>query len=180
MKYSCGKEINYKIDKLSSSNVDLVSTFSCGNESIDKYLHVDAFNDSKSVTYLFMEDETNRILGFSSISCSGIVCKYEESLVIHPSISINYFAILKEIQHLPFDDKPSKDRYCISDKMFIDLLKICNKISEEHIGAANITLYSVPSAYSFYKRNLMQDYTKYMTRESHSYIKDCIPMFMPL
>ena len=180
MGYSCGKEIQYHTEKLCAENVGLVQQFVCGNESIDKYLRVNAVEDTSVVTYLYVEDETKKVLGFASICCSGIVCKYEKTCVMHPSIEIKYFAVSSEIQHLPFDDKPAKDRYCISDQFFCELLKRCCEISEEHIGASHITLYSVPSAHGFYKRNLMADYEKYMTKESYSFIDGCIPMFMPL
>lgn len=180
MAYTSGKEIRYHCEKLTRENVGLVRTFSCGNEEIDKYLRQDAIDDDKSVIYLYIEEDSSSILGFASISCSGIPCKFEKSFIVHPSILINYFAVSTQIQHLPFDDKPSRDRYCMSDHLFCDLLKLCRSISEDHAGAINVFLYSVPTARGFYARNLMQEYEKFMTRENHTQIEGCIPMFMPI
>lgn len=180
MQYSYGEEINYYITKLNSDNVDLVQSFTCGNELIDHYLKNEAYRDEKAVTYLYLEESSNLMLGFASISCSGILCQHEKTCITRPSISINYFAINTEIQHLPYDREQGEDRYCISDQMFCDLLSMCRMISNEYIGAEHVTLYSVPKAYSFYRRNMMSEFTEYMTRENYPYIEGCIPMFMAL
>ncbi len=176
--YQFGEEINYSIELLSPDNMKLLGDFSCGNESIDHYLHKRALEDTKNVCYLCRICDTNKIIGFASLACSGIYYKVDQYLETIPAIQISYFAVDAQIQKLPYDKMDL--HYYFSDVFLCGILEKCREISDKYAGAEYIVLYAVPDAKHFYQRNLFQDYTEFMQRDHTRYLEGCIPMFMEL
>lgn len=173
-----GNNISFNIVLYTDEYKDVVSDFDCGNEVINDYLKNSALSDSDNVTYLFV-DISNNIIGFSTLCCSGIrytVGKGYQSTL--PAIEIKYFAILSDLHKLIYDE--TDEHFYFSDKVFCELLKICRDISQDVIGARYIVLYSVPDAVRFYKRNMFEIYTEYMSKDKTTFLNDCVPMFMEL
>lgn len=176
--YQYGREINYSIIKLSPDNEKLLGDFTCGNKSIDHYIHHDCLRDSNNICYLCINDDTRTIIGFATLSCSGIHYKVDNISQTLPAIQISYFAIGNEYQKLIYDEED--EHFYFSDKFFGEILIKCREITETHIGAQYLVLYSVPAARHFYERNFCTDYTEYMVRDNYPYLKDCIPMYYEL
>lgn len=176
--YQFGREIDYSIEKLSPDNVKLLGDFTCGNKSIDGYLHKKCPEDMDSVCYLCVDNRIDRAIGFATISCSGIHFSVDNISQTLSAIQISYFAIDEKFHKLAFDE--DDDHFYFSDKFFCDILVRCRDITENHIGARYIVLYSVPDAKHFYERNRFEDYTKFMVPDNNRYLDGCIPMFMEL
>ncbi len=68
----------------------------------------------------------------------------------------------------------------VTNTFILVILKKCRTISETIIGARYIILYSVADAVRFYKRNMFEPYTKFMTQDKIRFLDGCTPMFMAL
>lgn len=156
------------------------SEFSCGNDKIDEYFHKQAATDTECVTYIFPDDETNEVIAFLSIRCSGIIVDSQTRLEILPAVEIKYFAVAEKFQHIHMDLYETESAtHNISDEIFAMSVRKIRDITDL-IGADYIILYSVPTAVSFYERNLFQPFSKYFTPERTRFTEGCTPMYMPL
>lgn len=172
-------EINSNVQTISNIDVSTLE-FSCGNKQIDKYLHTDASKDINNVTYVFTDADSSEIIAFASLRCSGIIFSTSSSLETYPAIEIRYFATSEKYQHIPMDGGQDDSRFCISDCVFSQLISMIREIAEETVGARYITLYSVPDAVGFYKRNFFVELPTMFTPEHYRYIDECLPMYMDL
>lgn len=78
MIYMFGKDIQFKIERLTADTRNFVGSFSCGNLEINDYINnEEAFYDCETVTYLLLEKDDNdqftKLIGFLSLSCSAII-----------------------------------------------------------------------------------------------------------
>jgi hypothetical protein len=170
-----------------NSNVSLLADFcgstlefSCGNAEIDRYFKESADKDCDCVTYVFSDTDTGDIIAFASLRCSGIIFQDSNHIELFPAIEIRYFATDERFQHIQMQTDLPEDRYCISDSVFCELMRMIRDISCRTVGAEYVVLYSVPSAVGFYRRNLFEEFNEAFTPERHRYINDCLPMYLPL
>ena len=170
-----------------NSNVSLLTDFrgstlefSCGNSEIDRYLKEDAAKDCDCVTYVFSDIDTDDVIAFASLRCSGIIFQDSNHLELLPAIEIRYFATDERFQHIQMQTDISNDRYCISDSVFCELIRMVREIACHTVGAEYVVLYSVPTAVSFYRRNLFEEFNEAFTPERYLYINECLPMYLPL
>lgn len=184
MKYHYGEEILYTIDPISPDDEKSLGDFDCGNESINEYLITTRKHEKVGVTYLIKDTVDFDIIGFVTISCSGIRyapdSKWAET---KPAIMVNYFALRTEYHGLPFSRASEIDKndvFLFSDIVLSDVIKMCIEISEQRIGADYIILYSVPEKVNFYKRNLFEDYIQYMNKDYTRYLDGCVPMYLTI
>lgn len=171
-----GKEIQYVIDQLSPDDEKLLGDFYCGNEEINTFIKATRKEKTNHVTYLYKNIESGEVIGFASISCSGIrreIGKYSETI---PAIEICYFAVVNELHKLVYDE--SDKHFYLSDAMLIDLIARCRIITERYVGADYLILYSVPDAVHFYRRNLFSDFGEFMVSDNRVYLEGCTPMMM--
>lgn len=179
--YSYGCEIDYRIEKLTHNSCEQVKDFDCGNQSINHYLKVDA-KDDDTVTYLFIDNSDGSLLAFASIRCSGIrsvtISKGKEYANTRPAIEIKYFAVDSKYHKLSYSPNLDDEHYYFSDQILMNICKICRTISEEHVTASYLILYSVPDAQSFYSRNSFGEFEDYMQHDEYRHINGCVPMFL--
>lgn len=175
--YSFGSKIKYCIKKLSSNSCEQLKKFDCGNNYINDYLKNQAKNDD-AVTYLFIDNSDGSLLAFASIRCSGIRTKKEKTVYTQSAIEIKYFAVDSKYHKLPYGSDRDDEHYYFSDQILMDICKICRTISEEHVSASHIILYSVPDAKQFYSRNMFGEFNDYMQFDEYDVIDGCIPMFL--
>ncbi len=181
MIHSYGKDIPYRIELLSPNKQCALGDFSCGNEYLDKYLKVDSIKDENVVTYLFTDDDNKKIMGYCSLTCSGIHYELEGVRQTLPAIEIKYFAIDSRYQKLRFDDIDDDGaHFYLSDKLLCDMIQICQTISCEVLGASYVVLYSVPDAVHFYKRNCFHSYNEYMKEDNIRLLDGCTAMYLEL
>ena len=174
------QNIDYELVRLTADEKKLIGGFCCGNETIDTYLKDKAIDDDAGRTYLFVRE--NVIVGFFTLSCSGLTYKNYNSLQTFPAIEIRYFAVHKKYQKYSISElsEDESDPYYLSDQMLCDTISYCKIISEELIAAQFILLYSVEYAVKFYKRNLFEPFREDFQSDQIRFLEKCTPMFMPL
>ena len=153
--------------------------FSCGNAEIDRVLKEKAVNDTDYVTYLFRDSETEEVIAFASINCSGIIFQEGIHVEVLPAVEIRYFAVAEKYQHIQMQEyqEYGDNKFCISDFLFCKLIEEIREITCSTIGARYIALYSVPNAVGFYKRNCFEEFKEIFTPENKMYTHDCVPMY---
>lgn len=182
MKYTYGEDIKFHVEVLTINNHSLVHDFRCGNSTIDNYINDPdkCCTANNVVSYLFIDDIDQVVIGFISISCSGITHSYQGSTHTLPAIEIHYFAISNELHHLSFfkDDSLEESHYYFSDHILYTFMHFCEEISSTIIGADYILLYAVESAINFYKRIGFTDFHEYMKPDNYQYLNGCQPMYI--
>ena len=177
--YQKGENIDFKLVAHSLEYVQKVNDFDCGIDTINEYIRNDSLHDTDTKTYLAVDVKTEDILGFASISCSGVHYSFDKSLhATIPAIEIKYFAITNELHKLIYDDTDS--HFYFSDMVLCELLSKIRDISDNIIGARLVILYSVDAAKHFYERNMFQPYEQYMLKDNIRFLDGCTPMYMTL
>lgn len=167
--------------RVKQEDIDKLSLFDCGNRSINNFIKNECLNTNESVTYLFVNEDNQEIIGFCSLCCTGILLKDDGIQVNtyshYPSIEIDYFAVAEKYRSIPYEE--TSTRYeTLSNVLFQQVIKYIESISRKYVGATHVCLYSVPRAFNFYKRNGFLEFEPYMQRDKKTYIKNCIPMFL--
>lgn len=176
-----GQDIKIGVEILTQDNKKYVKDFTCGNPSIDEYFRKDSFKDNTSVTYLYIDEASDKVVACITIACSAIFTEddtEEQFSTILSAMEIKYLATSEEYQHLPYS--PEKERLSLSDVMFDYMIYYMSDLSHEKIGAAKIVLYSVPQAVSFYKRHGFRQFGSTMYGDEGYYVEDCEPMYLDL
>ncbi len=153
--------------------------FSCGNAEIDRVLKEKAVDETDYVTYIFQDSETEEVIAFASINCSGIIFQEGIQVEVLPAVEIRYCAGAEKYQHIQMQEfqEYEDNKFCISDFLFCKLIEEILKITSTTIGAKYIVLYSVPNAVGFYKRNCFEEFKEIFTPENKMYTHDCVPMY---
>ncbi len=180
MKYKYGNEYKISCYKVKEIDVSLLEKFKCEYTAISRFVKKECMETQEDVTYFFIDEENNRIIGVCAISCSGISTiddlggvSYRTSL---PSVEIDYFAIDEEYRNIPYS--PESTRYdTLSKALFFNMLVQIRIISKEYVGATHIQLYSVPKAVHFYERCGFEPFDGFMLRENDPHSSTCKPMY---
>ena len=181
IKHKYGKDFTISICKPSDVDKDILGAFSCDNPSIDNFIHNECLYSQKEVTYLFLDEENNKIIGFCSISCDGIpITEINKQQYIYktslPCIEVDYYAIDEAYRKLPLKEDSSRHE-TLSQALLLLMIDHIKSISKNYVGATHICLYSVPDAVRFYERCGFEDFKPYMHRDELPYLSGCIPMF---
>lgn len=177
-KYAFGKDIPFKVVLLTEDTYHFVRGFKCGNTSINDYLQTKALFDDLGTTYLVIDTKDSVAIGYCTMCCSGITFRYQNNVRTLPSIEIRYFAITNRLHKLLFDD--IEEHYYFSDYILGYFMNKCSEISEEHLAARYILLYSVKDAVNFYKRIGFTEFTDFFEPDQYRYIDGCKPMYIEI
>lgn len=185
-------EENIVIEKLSENNFKLVKEFECGNDYIDEFLKRKAVCDNQSTTHLLIEKSNNLLLGFFSLSASGIsfnmssgnVPRDKKNRFNISAIEIDFFAINKPFQHMFFDEitELENEKYFLSDILFEKIMEFIIEI-KEYVGFRSVVLYSVPNSkdknkpLDIYERFGFVSFEDYMEQDKKRFLEGCIPLF---
>ena len=174
-----GRELNISVQTLDAESEKYIE-FSCGNESIDDYLHYEAIGDQSSVTYLYIDVDRDKLIAFVTIACSAIftISDHEQYSTVMPSMEVKFLAVDESYQHLPYN--AMKNSPSLSDMMFDDMIMRMIDISRTIIGASSIVLYSVPQAITFYQRHGFKKFGDNMYGDEGLFIEGCEPMYLDL
>jgi hypothetical protein len=176
-----GEEINLSNRiRMTAELKSLAQDFDCGNEVMNRYLKEQSFDDSKATTFIIKDNDTDAVICYYSLSCSGLVVNTNNGnkFNIYPSVEIKMFAVDEKYQHIPQSAEP--DSCSLSDMLLYEVIAHINDFTENECGADKIILYSVPKAESFYSRNMFCRFEDYMKPASDWFTSECIPMFMTL
>lgn len=180
-KHNYGCDYSMSFHKVNTDDSDLLSKFKCEYPAISSFIQEQSIKSKKDVSYIFVDNENNRIMGFCAIRCTGIsVSDVDKSgnefLTSIPAVEIDYFAIDEEYRSLKLEE--SSNRYeTLSRAFFLYMLEHIREISIEHIGATHVCLYAVPKAVNFYKRCGFEPFEEYMNPDEIPFLNNCIPMF---
>lgn len=175
-----GEDICVSIEKLSKKHEAIVREFSCGNDEIDDFFRNKAMHSINEVTYLFVDDERQRLAAAASVACSSIpVTSAGKCCAAIPCVEITYFAVDSAYQRLCMSTDPC-DLY-FSDSVLCSVISIIHDISENYCGASHILLYSTDAGRYLYERQGFTEIveTNYIIREGR-YTEGCTPMLLGL
>jgi hypothetical protein len=152
-----------QIEKYTNELRPLSIKFSSGNIAIDNFLSSDdALDKTIGITYVLLDEERTRIIGYFNISVSRIdeIRLQNGEVTYHPlggAAKINYLAVDSKFQHQLLYQTNNGDKKYIGDY----LLGQCEqKIWDIHndIGIAFIYLSSTKEGYHMYRdRNFYED-----------------------
>ncbi len=180
-KHNYGCDYPMSFHKVDINDSELLSQFKCEYTAISDFIQNKSIESKKDVSYVFVDDENNTIMGFCAICCTGISVtdidgEGHEFITSIPAIEIDYYAVDEEYRSLKWDE--SSNRYeTLSRGFFLYMLDYIKKISTEYVGATHICLYAVPKAESFYKRCGFESFADYMNPDEIPFLENCIPMF---
>lgn len=180
-KYNYGSDYAMSFHRVNKNDFDLLSKFRCEYAAISDFIQKQSLECKNDVSYVFIDDENNRIMGFCAICCTGIsvtATDYSgnEFLSSVPAIEIDYFAVDEEYRSLKYD-KDSNRYETLSKAFFLYMLEHIKNISTQYVGATHICLYAVPKAVSFYKRCGFEPFEEYMNADQQPFLEGCTPMF---
>lgn len=175
-----GNDITIKIIKYTENEKTIAQDFNCGNDVISNYLKEKAHDDPQAVTFIAVDNSNDSIIGYYSLSCSGLAVDhgYSGKITIYPAVEIKMFAVDGKYQHFPNSVDPEDGN--LSDTVFSGVISHIYNFTDEQCGADNIVLYSVPEALNFYKRNGFSEFKNFMHPSESWFTDGCIPMFMTL
>ena len=156
-------EVQIDVLDLSEIAPEVLSAFSCGTEGLDQFLQERAKNDSAK-TFLFVDVDRNRIVAYTSLSCSAIMYAVEDEDAIM----------------LRYEEDAPNSRLTLSCHLFRYIVDHIRDIAQNQVGAEYIVLYSVPKAIHFYERNLFNRFKGEMVGNADPYLMGCQPMYMEI
>ena len=173
-----GQEIPVRIEVLTEANRRMTRCFFCGNPAIDDYFLQHALDDATAVTYLIIDENNEKLLAALTIACSAIfLSKKQQFSTLMSAIEVVYFAVDVDYQGMRY--RPGDER-SLSHYLFSYLIEMMRSISRSHVGAAKIVLYSVPEAWTFYRRLGFIPFHSAMYGDRGTFVKDCVPMYFDL
>lgn len=171
------------IKPLDASIQKLASSFECGNMSIDSFLkNPDALDDTFGKTYVWLEDDDQRIIGFYNIG-TGSIDLYDENEDIRykagGSIHINEFAIDQKYQGVKMKDSENMN---MSDYLLAECIERIKHFRSSCVGFTFITLQSTDAGHSMYGRHGFCDLEEedMIMTNIQGQDKKCIPMYLGL
>lgn len=179
--HTYGSEYHITIRPIELSDKEMLKSFDCGNRSINKFLKTNSITSNRDVTYIFLDEENNIIIGFCSLCCSGIPINAALSTgdiytTIEPSIEIDFFAVDERYRSIKYD-KTSNRYETLSAALFATMLHRIENITSKYVGATHVCLYAVPRAIHFYERSNFKIFAPYMYRDNAPFVDGCEPMY---
>ncbi len=176
-----GCDYSMSFHKVDVNDKNLLKKFKCEYPAISEFIRNDSIESKSDVSYVFVDNDENRIMGFCAVCCTGIMITkiddkgnpYNTSI---PSVLIDYFAVDEDYRGLKFDEDSTRYE-TLSKAFFLYILDVIREISIQNIGATHICLYSVPKAKSFYKRCGFSEFDTYMNSDEVPFLEGCVPMF---
>lgn len=174
-----GKDVSVIVTKDLRDGFESLLRFNCGNSNINE-LVVEDCRSKSTVSYFFIDEEKEQLIAYCSLACSGIMMdvdneSFREPRTIISALEIKYFAVDKEYRSLRMSE--DSDKYdTLSAAIFRYCIKIAYDIANEHAGANELILYSVPPAESFYAHNGLVKFGEGMNKDADCFLKGCIPM----
>ena len=170
-------ESNLNIRQISASDEQLALNFHCGNAYLDMFLKSSqALDDGVGKTYIWLEDDGMKIVGYYNISVGSIdYTDGKRRYKMGGSIHINEFALDQNYRGEELDGIK------LSDLLLQECLNRIDYIRCEHIGFSFVTLQSTNEGYSLYLRNDFVDIEEDMDiTDIEGAEGDCKPMYLSL
>ncbi len=162
----------------------LAENFSSGNAYIDSFIKDGDYSLNSSIgkTYVFLSESDTEIIGFYNLSVSSIdrTEQVNDNLIrirMGGAVNINYFALDTRYHRQVQDTLPSGLKIYLSDLLLDECFERIEMITNEHVGAAFVTLNSTKEGLHLYQRNGFEELEDDMsfTRETSDH--DCIQLY---
>lgn len=180
--YARGDKIEIDFRTLCRDDKELVKTFKCGNNWIDKFVSTQSYKDKETVTYIALDVKLSKIIAILTVECTGIYTSHNSNSKrrnsVISAIGIKYFGVDVHYQSIPYSDDIA-DR-TLSHQIFNKWMSVLIQFSREKIGARKVVLYSVPEAESFYKRFGFINFKSYMAKDDAASLNGCVPLYFSL
>lgn len=176
-----GIDYSFKVKMLNSRTRKYVKGFHCGNVAIDYYFRNQAAADLTSVTYMFIDADTDLLMTCATIACSAIFTDGDDQpqpSTLLSAMEIKYLATDEHYQHIPYTNRSRTPS--LSDVILDYMMTTMYKMSHSKIGASKIVLYSVPRAVAFYSRHGFKSFGDKMYGDKGDFLDGCQPMYFDM
>lgn len=156
-----------------------LADFDSGKPDIDEYFKNKALNDSGSVTYMYVDMDTNMVIALAAVACASIsVFNDNDELSENiPAIEIKYFALNEKQHHTPY---MPNSRTKLSHCALCYLIEHLKRVSTEFVGAVKIVLQAMPDAVGFYSKCKFKKMAPFVSDNTVGEDDGCIPMYYDL
>ena len=172
------KTIKYE-NSFKSENYYKIAQFNCGNDDINS-LFRKKLDKLHTTTYLFMDNNTNKIISFVSFCASAIQIKDKRGLLSLPAVELKLFGVDKEYQHKKLILNEIELKY--SEFVFQWLIGYIQNVVKPVVNIEYLILHSVPSenTLKFYEKMGMQYLSQNQNVHSSDFSNGCIPMYLEI
>jgi DNA polymerase III epsilon subunit-like protein len=166
-------ESNFKKD-----NYSKMAQFNCGNDDINT-LFRNKLSKLHATTYIFMDNETNKIVAFVSF-CASSIQIHEKGLYSFPAVELKLFGVDKDYQHKSITLGDVELKY--SELIFQWFVTYIIQEIKPRINVEYIVLYSVPTINTrkFYEKMGFADMNANYKLHDSDFSCGCIPMYLNL
>lgn len=175
-----GFKSDINIAQLDARIQKLASNFNCENSAIDSFLRSSlALDDGFGKTYVWLEDDGQKIIGFYNIGTGSLDWRDGDSRYkMGGSIHINEFALDKNYKKVQIEEGEHPN---MSDALLDDCIQRILYLREFHVGFAFVTLQSTAEGYNLYRRHDFEDIEEDMNLVNiQDKDKNCTPMYLAL
>ena len=166
------------IKPLDASIQVLASAFDCGNTHIDSFLKgPTALDKGFGKTYVWLDDDDTKILGFYNIGTGSIdCCEGKMRYKLGGSIHINDFALDQKCRGVKIMEGTN-----MSDVLLEDCIQRILFFRECFAGYTFVTLQSTADGYNLYRRHDFEELEEEMELlKVPEKEKGCTPMYLAL
>lgn len=150
-----------------------VNPSSCGNpEYFEEFINYCAISDNKngmSTTHVFIDDTTNKVMGFVSLKLSSMLQNFEGVILGEPALEISNLAV-----------SALYERMGVGTKLIDFVIETAYTMNEKFAGIKYIILAADKKAIGFYKKMEFNEFRQYFEIPRQQDNKNCIPMFMQM
>lgn len=173
-----GKQIPVRTEKLDENNISLLEKYDCGNYVLNETFQTELLSDTKSTSFLIIDNSNNNVICVYTLCCASIVVSTHNNYYMNPAVEIKFFALDTQYQHMDFDENTKNGR--LSSHIFSDVLRRIIEFTHNECGADIVLLYSTPKAVGFYRPFGFNQFRKSFLINCDSFLEGCTPMYMNL
>ena len=172
------KEIKYE-SSFKKDNYYKIAQFNCGNDDINTLFRKN-LDKLHTTTYLFMDNDTDKIISFVSFCASSIQMKDKRGLMSLPAVELKLFGVDTEYQHQKLILNGMELKY--SELFFQWLIAYIQNVVKPILNIEYLILHSVPSENTrkFYEKMGMQYLNSNQNVHNSDFSKGCIPMYIEI
>lgn len=173
-----GNSIKIDYQYLSNDNINLLDSFSCGNEVMDEYIKKKCLNDYSSVTRLAINAKNEEVICAYTLCCSSMIVESYTKHYPVSAVELKFFAVNEKYQDMPYSK--DKEDGCLSNVLLSEVIERIFTFTDDFCGANLLVVYSTDEGVSFYRMNGFVNFPENVWRDNSRFIDDCTPLFLTL
>lgn len=169
--------INYE-PNFKKDNYSKIAQFNCGNDDINT-LFRKKLDKLHTTTYLFIDNDTSKIIAFVSFCASSIQVN-KKGLFSFPAIELKLFGVDKEYQHEKVVIKGIELKY--SEFVFQWLISYIKQVVKPIVNVDYLILHSIPNdnTIKFYEKMGLISLDEHENVHNSDFSVGCIPMYLKI